>query len=1749
MQIRTRNTFTTIRTEGAILPPDLLQRIADGDRAVPGLRAEDYHVEAGRKLNEAINEAWNRLLVAWARFKKDAGLGNTDAAAANEGEASGDAQSSTAAPIGLTGLTRERWLLPLFQQLGYGRLVAGRAVEIEGKSYPISHFWHRCPIHLIGCHIDLDRRTAGVAGAARASPHSLVQEYLNRTEEHLWGFVSNGLRLRILRDNASLTRQAFVEFDLQAMMDGEVYADFVLLWLLCHQSRVEAERAEQCWLEKWSKLAHDEGTRALDALRNGVQAAIEALGRGFLAHPANRALKERLQSGQLSTQDYYRQLLRLVYRLLFLFTAEDRALLLDPSADAAARERYTRFYSTARLRTLAIRRRGDRHHDLFVALRLVMGRLDTAGCPELGLPALGSFLWSRDAIPDLAECEMANCDLLDAVRALYLVEHKSVRRTVDYKNLGPEELGSVYESLLELHPELNVSASTFALRTAAGHERKTTGSYYTPTSLINCLLDSALDPVVDDRLKEAVEKLGNGKRAAAPPDAVRTAQERVILSLKVCDPACGSGHFLIAAAHRLAKRLAAIRTGDDEPAPEAVRHALRDVIGHCIYGVDINPMAVELCKVALWMEALEPGKPLSFLDHRIQCGNSLLGVTPALLARGIPDAAFEPIEGDDKAVGRELKRRNRDERKGQGQLWDAAGRPWERLGNLATAMVALDSVADDTLAGVQDKQRRWHELVQSSGYLSGRLLADAWCAAFVWKKTRETGDAITESVFRRIERNPHDLTPWMRDEIRRLAEQYKFFHWHLVFPDVFRVPGPDDEAENEQAGWSGGFDVVIGNPPWERIKLQEKEWFAERRPEIGNAPNAAQRRRMTEALREEDPAVYRAFLEDRRKSEAESTLVRDTERYPLCGRGDVNTYAVFAELKRSLLNPRGRVGCIVPSGIATDDTTKFFFQDLTKTSSLVSLHDFENRQKIFPAIDSRVKFCLLTMAAPGSAARRAADFVFFALDVADLSDPERRFTLSAEEIALLNPNTRTCPIFRSKRDAELTKYLYRRLPVLVREARDTQTAENPWGLFVRRVFDMNKSDVLSLCSPSSDLHDDECVRILESKLMHQFDHRWASYRNGEAEDLTPSEKDDPCESVVSRFWVPRSAVDQRLARRDRDGELLWQWNRNWLFAWRDITNTTNERTVIVGLLPRDGTDFTLRICFPNDHPRLAMVALLANLNSFALDYVARQLMGGTHLSDYITEQLAVVPRTEYLRTTPWNARQRLEGWLTARTVELCYVALDIVSVAEEVGYRGPPFRWNEERRFLIRCELDAAFFHLYLGTPQEWRRSGSPELLRYFPTPRDAVDYIMETFPIVKRKDEARYGSYRTKEVILSIYDEMAEVIAANEAAVAAGRQPTAAYRTRLDPPPGPPADAAGNFLALPEWLPGQPRPANWPRHIHAPREVHEWTIANGIDWRELLDGPAGVLPKPTRAPVAVPARPAPVSSGVGEAGVLPGFESAVAAVTSESRRREREKGLVVQAFRDVRDGRSPDYVIAAPDLNSQFLARARELGVESADVEINLMLYGARKASRLQNDRTTREYRLPKVVVPFVFASEWAIRHLQRELLTEANQEPSLDDILCNPELARRFDAVAARIKSGFSPLEYRWAALGLRKTGRQNADAASVGFPLNQQLTLFDLDLAHVPETPGLYLIQSDDRPLYVNATDNLRAQVLRHRDCAGQVLVPDWLSAARGTPTRLSFAALYGVDVKRLKEARIRHVADLQPWLNLLDLPGAA
>ena len=1374
-----------VSTVGGLLPRELLDRVAGNDPKLPGLDATDFDLAPSERPRDAVTRSWNRLASLWTAFRRtEQALPDTDDSA--------------------TRLTRERWLLPLLNELGFAGLDAVQSLTpgADAKPYAISHEWRgRVPIHLMGWRTPIDRRTPGLRGAAAASPHGLVQEFLNRSDSHLWGIVSNGKTLRLLRDHASLTRQAYVEFDLAAIFDGESFADFTLLWLCCYRTRFEGDIPQRCLLEQWSKEAATAGTRAREKLRSGVEQAIVCLGNGVLAHRANSALRSRLRSGDLTADNLQRQLLRIVYRMLFLLVAESRDLLSAPDAPEPARDTYRRFYSMDRLRRLANRRRGGTHGDLWQSQQVTMAALDVgedrvraAARDALGLTALGSQLWSQHAVPDLAAARIDNAHLLEAVRNLAFVHDDEAKglRAVDYQNLGTEELGSVYESLLELHAVADPEDRTFGLRSAAGSERKTTGSYYTPPELISRLLDDALDPVIEE--------------ARAKPNP-----EEALLDLKVLDPACGSGHFLIAAAHRIADALASTREDGAEPSPESSRAALREVVGHCLYGIDINPMAVELCKVSLWLESNTPGKPLGFLDHRIVCGNSLLGTTPRLLAEGIPDAAFKPLTGDDKKHASALRKRNRLERKHANQPsfdsdWSAASDT--RL--LAGGVTRIDAAPNDTAEQVAAKEAEYARLRATAPAVKAKLVADTWCAAFVAPKKPDT-PAITDGTLKAIQRlAPEQATalvgqarglvsaprapgdPALALTVLNAASEHQFTHLHLAFPSAFKVPVHAADATNEHAGWSGGFDAILSNPPWERVKLQEKEFFAQQDAAIAAAPTAATRKQLIEDLKTSNPALRVAFERALHRAEGTSALLRNSEHFPLAGRGDVNTYAVFVELMANAVSSRGRVGAILPTGIATDDTTKHLFGQLVESRRLFSLYDFENRKKIFAAVDSRMKFCLLTLTGANGAVAPAT-FSFFALDVSHLEDDERCFNLDSDDFALLNPNTKTCPVFRTVRDAEITKAIYRRLPVLLDE---TSSDGNPWGVSFQAMFHMSNDShlfrTLEQLEPQGyilegnhfvlrDPHSngDERARYLplyEGKMATFFDHRAADvvksatavHRQNQPHYLSSDDKANPNRLAIPLCWVQDTIIAER-----------HHSHRDWSLGFNDVTSVTNERTMICTALPRSaiGNSEPL-IVIPRD-----AYHVLPMLSSFVFDYVARQKVGGNHMNYLYLKQLPILsPRLIHHHRT----------FLRPLVLELVYTAWDMKLFAKELGYRGPPFIWSEDRRLRIQAKLDALMFHLYGVT-------------------RDDTGYIMDTFPIVKRKDEEAHGWFRTKHLILDRYDAMAKAFEATHGSLADtpnGTRPpldrsslerysrrlaealAANYHTNIDPPPAHPSQA-----------------------------------------------------------------------------------------------------------------------------------------------------------------------------------------------------------------------------------------------------------------------------------------------------------------------------------------------------------------------
>ena len=1347
--------FSAVHTIGGLIPADMLVRISEG-RDVPGSKPADYDVYAGSVQDDAERQ-WDYFKSVWKELR-------TALPAAPQADV----------PADPTGLAVTRWLLPLFAAgLKFGPLTpvgsAGITSDDGAKAFPVSHRWNHVPIHLVPWNASLDKRPGGVGSVP---PQSMVQELLNRSDAHLWGVLSNGRQLRLLRDSSAFATAAYVEFDLEAIFDGELFSEFVLLYRLLHVSRfgiAEGAAPSTCWLEKWRTEAISAGTRALDQLRKGVQEAITALGTGFLRHPENAALRDNVDP-----QELHNALLRLVYRLLFLFVAEDRGVLHHPDADEQARERYADYFSSARLRTQARRRRGTTHSDLYQAMRIVLDALgEEKGRPELGLPGLGG-LFDYDEVVDkpLKGLSLSNDYLLTAVRHLSLMRDAGTRRwrSVDYRNLDAEELGSIYESLLELVPKHSAVDRTFELVALAGNTRKTTGSYYTPSPLIDCLLDSALDPVINDAIKRG--ELAATK--AGQPDPSDTIVDE-LLSLTVCDPACGSGHFLVAAARRIAKQVAAVRERNPEPTVDAVRRALHEVVERCIYGVDLNPMAVELAKVSLWMEALEPGKPLSFLDAHIKCGNALIGATPALLKGGIPNEAFKPIEGDDKAFAKGLARQNAEQRKQQFSFFDFGGKLKIENGAFAKHLREITSASISGLGDVRRQESAYQDWKGDADYTRAMRVANAWCAAFVSKKTPGPASSITDEVFRALGSAEADNAfQEVRDEVDRLYAEYRFFHWHLEFPDVFGVPDSDAGADSA-TGWTGGFDCMLGNPPWERVKLQEQEFFATRSASIAKAVNKAAREKLIKALADSEEsaerALYDAFVSARRLSEGTSHLLRNSGRYPLTGRGDVNTYAVFAETASLTISPHGRFGLVLPTGIATDATTAAFFSDLVRTARVAAFLEFENEAFILSRdVHHSVRFALLTVAGRAERVDRAA-FAFGARYIDELDN--RRFAMPPEEIFLVNPNTGTLPLFRSRRDAEITLEIYRRVPVLIREG---DPNGNPWSLSFMRMFDMAndshlfrireqlESEGWTLRGNIFERDGKRMMPLYEAKMLHHFDHRLGTYEGqteaqanvGTLPRLTAEQHDDPRHVPLPRYWVPEFNIATE--KRDKKGRVIYdlgvrsrlagrKWENGWLIGWRDIARSTDVRTMIATVLPPFGVGHTNPLMLPADADSAALIQ--ACVSSFVFDYVLRQKIAGTHLTYGYLFQLPV-PSLASFQTAPGGVQ-----WFVDRVVELTYTSMDVAAYAADLGYSGPPFRWERARRDRLRAELDAAFFHLY-GVS------------------RDDVEYIMETFPVVQRTDEASYGTYRTKNLILEFFDCM----------TAAG-QAGSDYETVLDPPPG----------------------------------------------------------------------------------------------------------------------------------------------------------------------------------------------------------------------------------------------------------------------------------------------------------------------------------------------------------------------------
>lgn len=766
--------FPGINIQGNIISSEIIEKIRTED--IKYQQASDFKLDKKSTVRDEIGFAWAAIRAHWTAFK-------IRAERLSEGES------------GVTS-TRASWMVPFFQELGYTLQFKPGAEQINLKSYPISHRASNLndfPVHIMGINDDLDKRRE--SGGPRLSPHALMQEYLNNSD-HVYALVSNGRYLRLLRDATRLVRLSYLEFDLEKMMEEELYADFAILFRLLHATRMpqHPDNLEESPIEFYHQDSLASGSRIREKLSEAVENSIKLLANGFLSHPANPLLREEIQKNKLSPEGYYLLQLRLIYRFLFLIVTEERNLVyLDTKDPEVQRKRkvYYDFYSLERLRRLATRLHFvDAHkHDLWEGLKTSFQLFERSAVGEkLGIKPLGSGLFSPSALGMLPELKLTNEALLKVIRNLTLFENEQRNLVrVNYSDLDVEEFGSVYEGLLEYDAVFTNDNGQPVFSFVEGKGRSSSGSHYTPEELVKPLIKHSLDYIIEDKLKEQNKEVA-------------------LLSIKVCDVACGSGHILLSAARRIATELARVRTGEDQPTPTAMRHAIRDAIKHCIYGVDKNPLAVELCKVALWLEAHNPGEPLGFLDHHIKCGDAIVGLAHRdELEKGIADEAFKTLPGDDKEIASSFAKLNKAERKERDTTGTQLKAEFdERVqDNVQEAMEEYGQfvkLPERTPEEVEAKQHAYSKFLNGKGYIFLKTMADTQVAQFFIPKTTGNKDRlITDAEFRQILRGYKSWQSPKTSWAIVVSQHQRFFHWFIEFPEVFQ---------------QGGFNCVLGNPPF-----------------------------------------------------------------------------------------------------------------------------------------------------------------------------------------------------------------------------------------------------------------------------------------------------------------------------------------------------------------------------------------------------------------------------------------------------------------------------------------------------------------------------------------------------------------------------------------------------------------------------------------------------------------------------------------------------------------------------------------------------------------------------------------------------------------------------------------------------------------------------------------------------------------------------------------------------------------------
>ena len=1221
--------------------------------------------------------------------------------------------------------------------------------------------------------LSLDERDREAGFHAR-SPHSQILRYLATAEIESesrvrWGILTNGRIWRLYDYRSRPRASGYFEADLPDLLEPPGEEDLRVFYLLFRRdSFTPQEGAAVSFLE----AALAEGLRYEEQVAQDLSGVVfESIFPALVQALADAAQKGGTGAG---LPEVHKAALIFLYRLLFVLYAEDRGLL--PVNDS----RYDDYGLRKRVRDDVARRMEE--SDTFSAAAsnyydrlLNLFRIIDQGDPSIGLPPYNGGLFAPEAAPLLETVRLADAEVAPVIHDLSHAEDlQGERHFVNYRDMSVQQLGSIYERLLEREPvrggdgEIDIRPNPYA--------RKDSGSFYTPQELVDLIVERTLKPLAEERLK-AFEEKADALKSDRRPKAQRHAEllkldpAEAVLDLKVLDPAMGSGHFLVTAvdflsdyiadlveyvpavpewlggeyASPLVGRVAAIREEILRRAKESdwvldeaqlTDQAIirRMVLKRCIFGVDKNPLTVELAKVSLWLHSFTVGAPLSFLDHHLRCGDSLVGMRVSEAVQDLHRLgglfAQSAIQGAETAT---------------------------------EGMQLIEEMSDSDVAEVQESAELFSGVERTTADLRGLLdilCGWRWLTGGMKKKKRAAFEGPLDLTLGRHQADAYKLLAqgpeyfgdeppqsgdWPQfveswNEAQTIADREGFLHWEVAFPGVWR--------RWQESRPQGGFDAVIGNPPWDQIEQPEVEWFASRDEQIAEAATGAGRKALIKHKKEAGEKLALEYGAVRDRAAAMRVFVRTCGDYPILSEGRINLYSLFVERAMGLLKQDGFVGLLTPSGIYADKTASRFFKAISTTGRVGGLFDFENRRlgsdlpPFFPDVDSRFKFCALVF---GGDEREfdQTECAFFLSDTATLADPNRCFALTPADFARVNPNSGTAPVFRTRRDAEITRRIYERQPVLV--DRSGGVEHRAWPVrFMQGHFNMTSDSHLFHTAGQLEAKgfypvegnrwkrgEEMYLPLYEGKMVQAFDHRAASittregnlFRPGQPDRTLEEEHRDPAFSPRPRYWVNQKESDVLQPAR-------------WFLAFKDITASTNVRTMISAVIPQVGCGHTLPVLLPSEDGMDAESAacFLANLNSFAFDYVARQKVQATHLTWYTVEQFPVIVPSDY---------DRRFGATTARdlvkdhVLRLTYTAHDMAPFARDLGHGGPPFPWDEEERRHLRARLDALYFHLYGLT-------------------REDAAYVLDTFPIVRREDEAAFGSYRTRELILAYMNALA---------------------------------------------------------------------------------------------------------------------------------------------------------------------------------------------------------------------------------------------------------------------------------------------------------------------------------------------------------------------------------------------------------